>query len=233
MHAVPAHPVVSGPFGRGAAAVWVVRPAVPVRAVVVFGHGWKVAPPSASYPWVGQFRPWLDHLAARGDAVIFPRYQLGGADAQDASRVRDYEAGAVAGYARLGRPRVPLVAAGYSYGATLAFYLAADARRLGLPVPRAIDAVFAAGPVPGVRLGAIATTTRVLLQVGDRDTEAGSGGANAFSALLRARGVRTVRYEVVRSRGAFVADHAAPKGTTATARAAFWSPLDALVAQAE
>lgn len=109
--------VVRGPYGRGAAQVWLVVPRGPVRSVVVFAHGWKTAPPSASYPWVGQFRPWLDHLAARGNAVVFPRYQLGG-DAPGPARAADFERGVALGLARL-RLQLPVVAIGYSYGASL------------------------------------------------------------------------------------------------------------------
>src|SRR5579864_9313770 len=48
---------LAGPFGHGAAEVWLVLPTRPMRAIVVFGHGWKLFPPSAKHPWVGQFRP--------------------------------------------------------------------------------------------------------------------------------------------------------------------------------
>ncbi|MHB8643045.1 MAG: alpha/beta fold hydrolase [Gaiellaceae bacterium] len=227
-----AGPRVSGPFGRGAAQVCIVGPAGRVRDVVVFGHGWKVAPPSVSYPWVGQFRPWLDHLAASGSAVIFPRYQFGGDDPQDASRVRAFDAGVRTAYVRLGRPAVPLVVAGYSFGASLAFYFAADAARLGLPVPRAVDAIFPAGTVAGARLGRLAPSTRFLLQVGDRDAVAGRGGADAFWVLLASRRLSHRRYEIVRSSSGLSADHTAPKQTNARARAAFWKPLDALISLA-
>src|ERR1700732_2257908 len=107
---------IEGPYGRGGGEVWVVVPDRPVRSVVVFGHGWKLAPPSPAYSWVGQFRPWLDHLAAGGSAVIFPRYQLGLGDTQDAARVGDFAAGLRTGYALLAAPTVPVVAVGYSFG---------------------------------------------------------------------------------------------------------------------
>ena len=143
---------ILGPYGRGAAQVWILQPAGPVRDVVVFGHGWKQAAPSPSYPWVGQFRPWLEHLLANGSAIIFPRYQLGYGDAANAARVRAFEDGVRVGYLRLGRPRVPFVMAGYSYGASLSFYYASDASSLHLPVPRAVMAIFPAGMVGGARL---------------------------------------------------------------------------------
>ena len=169
-----------GPFGRGAAQVWVLTPNRAIRDVVVFGHGWKVAPPSPAYSWVGQFRPWLNHLVARGSAVIFPRYQLGTGDPQDAQRVRDFATGIRIGYAHLGTPTVPFVAVGYSFGASLAFYYAADARRWHLPQPRAVDAIFPAGLIPDAPLPTLPSSTRVLIQVGDADTDAGSTGADQF-----------------------------------------------------
>ncbi len=220
---------VEGPFGSGPSQVWLIRPNGQIRTIVVFGHGWKLFPPSAAHPWVGQFRPWLDHLAQQGSAVVFPRYQLGG-DSQDAGRAADYRRGVALGLERLGRPAVPVIVVGYSYGASLAFSYAADARRWHLPQPRAVDCVFPAGPLGGVTLDALPAGVRVLLQVGDRDTEAGRAGADAFWRLLRAHPISRRRYEVVVSGRSLIADHAAPKQTDFAARRAFWRPLDALVA---
>ena len=67
-----------------------------------------------------------------------------------------------------------------------------------------------------------------LVQVGDADSEAGRGGADAFWAWLGARSPLRV-YDVVRSHDGFVASHAAPKQTTPIARMSFWAPLDRLV----
>ena len=203
----------------------------PTRGLVVFGHGWKLTPPSPAHSWVGQFRPWLDHLAAAGSAVILPRYQLGAGDTQDASRVRDFAKGIQIGYAALGRPKVPVVAVGYSFGASLAFYYGANAAAWRLPVPSAVQAVFPAGMISGARLPALGPTIRVLIQVGDADTEAGSAGAEAFWSWLGSHPSSRKRYEVVRSTPALVANHAAPKSATAAARRTFWAPLDRLIAQ--
>ena len=38
-------PGVAGPYGAGADQVWVLRPQGAIRDVVIFGHGWKSAPP--------------------------------------------------------------------------------------------------------------------------------------------------------------------------------------------
>jgi acetyl esterase/lipase len=216
-----------GPFGEGAAQVWVLRPAAAIRSVVVFGHGWKSTPPTAGHPWVDQFRPWLDHLLAGGSAVVFPRYQLGG-DGPGPARVAAFHQGVALGLRRLGTPEVPVVAIGYSYGGSLAVSYAANAARWRLPQPEAVDAVFPAGPVPGSPLPRLAPGVKALLQVGDSDVEAGRSGADAFWRWLRGRG----RYEVIHSTGGFVATHAAPKSIAPEARRVFWTPLDRLIAAA-
>jgi hypothetical protein len=219
---------IEGPYGSGAAQVWLLRPVGAARSIVVFGHGWKGAPPSSEHPWVRQFAPWLTHLLDGGNVVVFPRYQLGG-DAPGRAFVDAYRRGLALAFDRLDRS-LPVVVLGYSYGATLGVTYAANAGRWGLPHPRAVDAVFPAGLVPGIALPRLDPAVAVLVQVGDADTESGTSGAAAILSWLRGHG-RT-RYERVRSRGAFVAVHAAPKGTSAAARAAFWAPLDALIARA-
>src|SRR5439155_2163937 len=171
---------IDGPFGRDSAQVWLVRPSGAPRCVVVFGHGWKVAPPSPAYPWVRQFLPWLDHLTAERCAVIFPRYQLGFGHAPGTALVDAFRRGIATGYARLGRPRLPVVALGYSYGPSLDLTYAANARRWHLAPPVAVVAVFPAGPIPGSPLPLLRPAIRVLIQVGDQDSEAGSAGAQAF-----------------------------------------------------
>jgi dienelactone hydrolase len=223
---------IEGPYGRSDREVWVVRPDRPVRSVVVFGHGWKLTPPSPAHSWVGQFRPWLDHLAAGGSAVIFPRYQLGAGDAQDATRMLDFEAGVRAGYALLGRPRVPVVAVGYSFGASLAFYYSANAASWRLPLPSAVQAVFPGGMIPGAPLPRLNRSVRVLIQVGDADIEAGSAGADAFWSWLATHPSSHKRYQVVRSSPPLAATHAAPKSLSPAAQGTFWAPLDRLIAQA-
>ena len=223
---------IEGPYGRGGAEVWVVVPGRPVRSVVVFGHGWKLAPPSPANSWVDQFRPWLDHLAADGSAVIFPRYQLGVGDPQDRTRVLDFAAGINTGYALLGRPEVPVVAAGYSFGASLAFYYGANAAAWRLPLPSAVQAVFPGGMIPGAPLPRLNRSVQVLIQVGDADTEAGTAGADAFWHWLAAHPSSRKRYQVVRSSPRLAATHAAPKSAGAAAQRTFWAPLDRLIAQA-
>jgi pimeloyl-ACP methyl ester carboxylesterase len=222
---------LTGPFGVGANAVWLLTPLRPIRSIVVFGHGWKAAPSSPSYPWVGQFRPWLDHLLAGGSAVIFPRYQLGVGDQPGRPRVSAYRAGLRIGFGRLGLPALPVVAVGYSYGGSLVFYYAADAREWDLPVPAAIDAVFPAGTISGVPLPPLPKAVRVLIQVGDRDTEAGAVAGLALWNHLADHPVRLKQYQTVVSSTGFQAVHAAPKEHSPAAQHAFWAPLDRLIEQ--
>jgi hypothetical protein len=220
-----------GPFGQGTSQVWVLTPRSPIRNIVVFGHGWKTAPPSAGYPWVGQFESWLEHLLGRGSAVIFPRYQLGLGDPQDRDRVQAFLVGARTGFARLGRPVVPVIAVGYSFGASLAFAYAATYRAWNLPPPRAVMAIFPAGMVAGFPLPPLDRSIRVLIQVGDADIVAGTGGAEAYWRWLAGHPASRKRYEIVRSAPGFAATHAAPKLATLAARRAFWAPLDRLIAE--
>ena len=220
---------LAGPYGGGADAVWLVLPNGPVRSVVVFGHGWKLTPYFPGHPWVDQFRPWLDHLAAGGSAVIFPNYQTGSGDAGDVTRVQDFAAAIRTGYIRLGRPKVPFVAFGYSFGASLAFYYGANARAWKVPVPQAVQATFPAGMIEGAVLPALDRWVRVLIQVGDADTEAGSGGANSFWKWLASHPAPLKSYEIVHSSPQLTANHAAPKATNPAAQRDFWAPLDRLI----
>jgi dienelactone hydrolase len=224
---------VKGPFGRGAAQVMLVVPSGRPRAIVVFGHGWKSAPPATPLAWVEQFRPWIDHLASRGSLIVFPRYQVGANDTLGAERVAAYRRGLTTAFAHLSHTGVPVVAAGYSYGASLAMYYAANARHWHLPAPSAVDAVFPAGLISGAPLPSLAPAVRVLLQVGDDDSEAGVAGAAPFWAWLRPHSASRKRYDLVPSARGFTATHAAPKRSGRAARRAFWLPLDGLIASAE
>jgi predicted esterase len=217
-----------GPFGSGADAAWLLEPSTRPTSVVVFLHGWKLAPPSPSYPWVGQFRPWLDHLVSGGSVVLFAAYQRGG-DAQGPVRVESLRHGLEQGFRHLPRLRLPVIVAGYSYGASLAFYYAALAGRWHLPAVGAVDSIFPAEPIPGAALPPLSRSVRVLIQVGDRDSVAGRGGAEAFWSWLATPPGLSRQLVVVHSSPGFEALHASPKLSTPQARRAFWTPLDGLI----
>ena len=226
-----ATPRFVGPFGTGADRVWLLLPRSHPRSIVVFLHGWKIAPPSPDYPWVRQFWPWLIHLVDGGSAVVFPAYQLGG-DGQGAARVTSLRHGLDTAFRRLPNCQSSVVA-GYSYGASLAFYYAASAHAWHLPQPAAVDAVFPAGLVPGARLPAPPPAhVRALVQIGDRDSVAGRSGADQFLAWLARRPGGRQRLDLIRSSDGFAASHSAPKLSSPPARRAFWAPLDTLIATA-
>ena len=57
--------------GEGGKQFWIIEPAKPApkkAPVVIFLHGY-----SAMFP--DSYRGWIDHLAKRGNIVIYPRYQ--------------------------------------------------------------------------------------------------------------------------------------------------------------
>jgi hypothetical protein len=220
---------IEGPFGRGASQVWLLVPKGRVRSIVVFGHGWKSSPPMPASSWIEQFRPWLDHLVANGSVVVFPRYQIGRDDSIGSARAVAYRRGLETAFAHLPGKGTPVVAAGYSFGGSLAFSYAANARRWRLPRPAAVDAVFPAGPIAGAPLPVLGRTVRVLIQVGDRDQEAGSAGAAAFWAWLKSHPRTRKRYDVLASTPGLSMTHSAPKRADRAARRAFWRPLDMLI----
>ena len=72
---IPTAAGIARPYGVGARQVWVLTPKRGVvKSVVVYIHGW-----GANLPFYWHLE-WLDHLLARGNAVIFPNYQEGSID---------------------------------------------------------------------------------------------------------------------------------------------------------
>jgi alpha-beta hydrolase superfamily lysophospholipase len=214
---------LSGPLGKGASQVWLLIPDGEPRSVVVYAHGWTATSP---HDW---HRARMDHLCARGSAVVFPRYQRGGYDDTFPGSVAPFRAGLAAAFARLDRPRLPVVASGFSFGATLVFYYAANAGRWGLPVPGGVYSIFPTGPIPGVRLGPLPRTARYVVLAGDRDEVVGRAGADAFWQRLARHPAARKQYRLVRSGAGLLASHEAPKETSSLALRTFWAPLDALV----
>jgi dienelactone hydrolase len=224
---------VARPYGVGASQVWVLTPrARQPRSVVVFVHGWAATTP---FEW---HQAWLDHLLKEGSAVIFPVYQPGSTDDPQVVTIFDLRTGLRRGFAALGKRELPVVAAGFSFGATLAFYYAANARYWGLPPARAVYSIFPVDPIafdPGLmRLHRLPAqqATRVELLVGDRDAVVGDAGARAFWEWLSPSTHRLSKYRVVRTTARLLADHEAPTYVqSAEVRRVFWRPLDALISR--
>jgi pimeloyl-ACP methyl ester carboxylesterase len=209
------------PLGAGASQVWVLRPSGPIRSVVVFLHGWGAFSPEGT--------PWIDHLRARGNAVVFPRYQRGQSDRATSTiyRLRD---GLRRAFAQEQLRAKPVVAMGISWGANLAFQYGAQAQTWGVPVPRVVAALnpaslrFGGPPKRG-----LPASVRVLLMVGDADRP---GSAQAFWHWLGRHPGGSKEFRTVRSTPTFRADHSAPTLSTPAARRAFWRPVDRLIAWA-
>jgi pimeloyl-ACP methyl ester carboxylesterase len=218
---------VVGPIGQGGEGVWLFRPAGEAKRIVIFFHG--QGGPEETTP--ANHRPWIDHLVRHGAIVLYPRYETdySGAVLDNAAT------GVRQAMRRLGPQTLPVIALGYSRGAALAVEYAATAPGQHLPVPDAIESV---NPVPYgeqariVDLRPIRPGTILSVLVSEEDEHA-TDGMTLLLDRLRQAGFPpdNVRLHVARSHGLFTADHLAPLSSSAPARAAYWAPTDALLAQ--
>ena len=222
----PAPVAPEGPIGKGADQVWIFRPHGLPRSVVVFIHGLgrgELTP--------ANHRPWLEHLAARGSIVLYPRYELtlGGPDA-----VLHVLAAVRTGLRHLHAGHLPHVAIGYSRGGEIVADYAALARGAGL-APAAVLSIFP-GTVdpadPPLDLRAIDPRSRLTILLGDQDEVVDGAGGRQLLARLATAGFPANRISlvVVRSRPGFVVTHTAPLEITPAAKAAFWARADRIVA---
>jgi hypothetical protein len=228
-HSVAVEGGTATPYGLGAGRVWVFEPVdAKVESVVVYLHGWGANLP---FEW---HQAWIEHLLARGSAVLFPEYQDG---VDDAFVVAPYDlrVGVRLGFRALRERDVPVVAAGFSVGASLAFVYAANAKRWSVPAPRAVYSIFPVDPLlidPSLDVSKI-DDTRVVLLVGDHDEVVGRQGGDAFWSMLRSVPASEKEYRTIRTTDEFLADHEAPTAVLdPDVRRAFWDPLDRLVASA-
>ena len=228
-HAAALQAGVEGPYGQGADQVWVVRPTGPPKSVVVFLHGLGGATEDTPANHV----PWLLHLARRGSAVIYPRYEVAATiDAQPVAAEHALK-GVALGLKTLGLPRVPAVIIGYSRGGPLAVDLASVAPAIGLE-PRGVLAVFPSRRFPSepkLDLRALDPTEKIWIMIGDRDTVVGPYGADDLLHRLAASGFpqKSVRLIEVTSHGTVSATHLAVLSDSVDARTAFWDTADSLV----
>lgn len=211
-------------YGHGSDQVWVFEPeGRKPKALVLFVHGAGDAREDTPY----YHRPWIQHLVAHGDVVVYPRYE----PFPGAPRILAHLlAGARAGARHVARG-LPVVAIGYSRGGRLVMEYAAEARGVP-PVPAAILSVFPSGAMDPIHdLGTMAKGTRVVILAGDRDEVVGTVGASQLVTQLAASGFPygQLRFEPVRSHGAFVASHLSVLEDSPGARTAFWARADRLI----
>jgi hypothetical protein len=208
-------------LGSGAAAVWILPQQGPLRDVVVFGHGWSTPLPTDA------FAAWIAHLRRLGSLVIYPRYEDTGTT--PAGALAAFESGVVTAFHRLGPVHVPILALGKSFGGSAVFYYAAEAAAWHVPAPQAVVSIFPAYPIGALPPRRLPPSVYVRVLVGDRDTIAGSGGANAFWSWLAIHPPEKKAYVVIRSRPRFVADHDSAQRDDRLAQAIFWRPVDTLL----
>jgi hypothetical protein len=196
--------------------------------VVVYLHGWGATLP---FEW---HQAWFEHLLRRGSAVLFPEYQDGEEDAFVVVPF-DLRVGLRLGFRALRENDVPVVAAGFSVGASLAFEYAANAARWSVPAPRAVYSIFPVDPLlidPGLDVSKL-DDTRIVLLVGDHDDVVGRQGGDAFWSMLSAVPTSEKEYRTIRTTDDLFADHEAPTAIRdPVVRRTFWRPLDGLVASA-
>jgi acetyl esterase/lipase len=213
---------ITGPYGSGRAQVWLLRPLGPPTSVVLFAHGWTAVQPT---DW---HRPRFDHLCARGSLVVFPRYQVDGLDTWQQA-VDGFQRGVQIGFARLGGARLPVVAAGYSFGGALVNYYAGHATAWGVPVPRSVLSIFPTTRVQGRPAGRPPNSVSFVLLAGDRDEVVGTAGAQDWLTWLKGHPAARKTYRLIRSNDTLTARHEALKETTPAATRAFWAPIDDMV----
>jgi uncharacterized protein (TIGR03437 family) len=218
-------------YGQAGQQFWIFWPeGLPGPApVVVFMHGFGAVLP-------GPYQEWINHIARRGNIVIYPRYQDDGRDVP-----ANYTPNAIGAIksaltilgAAADLTKVAFV--GHSLGGVLNFNIAARAAVEGIPAPKAIlsahpgDTIFA----DLNSYSQISYDTVVLMLVGDADNLVGDTTAkNILAALpyIRAKNFITVRSDNHGS-PALVADHLAPNAPPVDALDyfAYWKLSDALI----
>lgn len=217
------------PYGTDARQVWVLRPRKGRSTnVVVYLHGF-----GAYLPFEWHIR-WLDHLLENGSTVIFPRYQAGDDDPFLLMRF-DLAEGLKTGFEAAGYKNEPVVVAGFSLGATLAFDYAARAGEWGVPAPRAVYSIFPVDPSlvdPALDVSTI-EQTRVLVLVGADDHVVGQEGADELVNGLSGLPPSLKQLRVIRTSDELLADHEAPTFVdNPVTQETFWTPLDELIQKA-
>jgi acetyl esterase/lipase len=225
--------------GAGATKYWLFEPADPTPTtapLVVFVHGFSAVDPAP-------YRAWIEHLARRGNIVLFPAYQtlLTLPTQFTPNTITAIQSGIT--LLRSGghvEPELDKVAiAGHSYGGIIAANVAATAAINGLPVMRAVLCAEpgSAGIGPYADYSQIPAGTLLLAIVGDEDLVVGDAEAKKIHAEAVQVAASDKDFIRIFSDGYgdpdLAADHSAPlAGPLFPADAldwyGFWKWLDAL-----
>ena len=174
--------------GEGSQQYWIIEPAQPVpkRApLVIFLHGWSAMTPDT-------YRGWVNHLAKRGNIVVYPRYQAKLLTPATeyfpsvAASVRDaLDVLAKPGHVTPDLDRVALV--GHSAGGVQTANYAVLSASEKLPAPKAAMIVEPAqGKDGGFKIipmedcGKFPAALKLIVMVGDADRLAGEGCARTI-----------------------------------------------------
>jgi len=174
----PSADVVKRAVGTASASTFVFHgndtPARP-RPVVVFLHSWGAVNP-------GLYGGWIDHLARKGNLVLFPRFQEVNrsrpADASNLAETLIESALAALADDPKARPDMGRVAfIGHSAGVPLALNLAAGAASGKVPAPKLVFGLMAGGIASNEKergillrdLSAVDPGTLIITMSGDRD----------------------------------------------------------------
>jgi pimeloyl-ACP methyl ester carboxylesterase len=217
--------VTQGPIGSGPDEVWFYAAKGKPRSLVVFLHGY--GGPTEETP--ANHVPWLKHLAAEGNDVIYPRYEVGGST----NPYPNIDTAVREATRKLGRPHVPVIVIGYSRGGRIAIDYAALRAAAGHE-PRLTLCVFPAVHAPGERLASLRPLDqkmRLVLMVGDKDTGVDGSGARVILARLELANfpASKIKLMIVRSNKTFKATHLSVLENNKGARLAFWRPTDKLI----
>lgn len=220
--------LVTETVGTGPQTATIVRPAGDERRpVVLFLHGWGATRPRF-------YRPWIDHLAREGNAVICPRYQDSVVDPP-----AEVLGNVLAGVCRRSRGSRRSRARSWSPGTRPAGPWPPTTPRSPARPGYALNTAtgtgsFAGRTLPGVRVGIpefdpgqIPAGPDVVALAGTDDTVVGSRVARR---IARHAGATDKRLVVVEDPAA--SDHLAPQRADAAARREFWDRLDALIRRA-
>ena len=221
--------ILTQQVGRGPQTAFIIRPDVEgPLPVVLFLHGWGATLPP-------NYRPWLDHLARRGNAVIYPRYQDSVLTPPD-QVLGNLIAGTRLALAKVDARPGRLVVVGHSAGGALSADYAAIAAEAGLPAPRAILSLYPgrslrgiAASIPEIAPERIGAATRIVALAGSRDSVVGTAPARRIVAS--ASRVPRARRSYVLIREPAVADHLGPQRASPDSRRVFWERLDKLIAE--